>query len=609
MEAPCNLHHWIFDISKAKPGPNEPPALKHPLVDQLNEQQEFAVRSALAAPEVYLIQGPPGTGKTTVIAELTNQLTHEGERVLIASQTNLAVDNALGRLKSKTNVRPVRHLGHFAAQDPDPESEPFLENNVVESFFLPSVRDECAKAQERALKLFTESEAVKRFLSEAEVLVGQVNQFKRQRKEVEQTKQKFALQRLEIERATQEEENQKRLVARALSNIDEGRWTEINLSELKDAAPFRSLLNAVQEGLTSHERLPLLHQAILTLNDVSGEGAVSEEVGALRAAVDKAAEERDFEAASKLQKQLKLLEETQREEGNPQWADDTRNMARLGNKLNNQNLNSMAQHRTPPENFSQWRVERVAEFESEIQIIQQEEKGLLLRMEELNDLLLARKSTLDSVQAVPLNGLDQAGKEANEQLVMLERKHTDALRNYAELRAMLPSLEISVTNDLDDSGAMAQIITQEYVEELLVACKAWQQEHHGLLEKEEAWIYIRKEWIEAIDSTDASAIEDLKKMYLTIVNVHGATTSLCGSHKWYSEHAAEPFDVVIIDEISKATAPEIILACLLGKKVIWVGDHRQLPPNGMIHESRRLRMNKMTSMITTILESTGTRRW
>ena len=216
MQAPCNLHHWIFDISKAKPGPSEPPALKHPLVDQLNQQQEFAVRSALAAPEVYLIQGPPGTGKTTVIAELTNQLTHENQRVLIASQTNLAVDNALGRLKSKTNVRPVRHLGHFAAQDPDPESEPFLENNVVESFFLPSVRDECAKAQERALKLRADAEAVKRFLSEAEGLVGQVNQFKREREEVEQTKQKLTLQRLEIERATQEEENQKRIVARAL---------------------------------------------------------------------------------------------------------------------------------------------------------------------------------------------------------------------------------------------------------------------------------------------------------------------------------------------------------------------------------------------------------
>ena len=169
------------------------------------------MRSALAAPEVYLIQGPPGTGKTTVIAELTNQLTHENQRVLIASQTNLAVDNALGRLKSKTNVRPVRHLGHFAAQDPDPESEPFLENNVVESFFLPSVRDECAKAQERALKLRADAGAVKRFLTEAEGLVGLVNQFKREQDEVEQTKQKLAVQRLQIERAAQKEESQNEL--------------------------------------------------------------------------------------------------------------------------------------------------------------------------------------------------------------------------------------------------------------------------------------------------------------------------------------------------------------------------------------------------------------
>ena len=578
MQAPCNLHHWIFDINKAKPGPSEPPALKPPLVDQLNEQQEFAVRSALAAPEVYLIQGPPGTGKTTVIAELTNQLTHENQRVLIASQTNLAVDNALGRLKSKTNVRPVRHLGHFAAQDPDPESEPFLENNVVESFFLPSVRDECAKAQERALKLRADAEAVKRFLSEAEGLVGQVNQFKHEREEVEQTKQKLTLQRLEIERATQEEENQKRIVARALINLDEGRWNDVHFGELQDGATLQSLMTAIQEGLKRQERLPILHQAILTLNDVSGEGAVSEEVAALRTALDKAAEERDFEAASKLQKELRLLEETQREKGDPQWADDTRNMARLGNKLNDQNLISMAQKRTPPENFNQWRVDLVAELESEIQTIQQKEKTIADQMEELNNLLLARQSTLDSVQAAPLNGLEQAGKEANEQLVMLERKHEDALRNYTELRAILPLAEILVANDLDDSGAMTQIATHEDLEELLVACKNWQQEHHALLEKEEAWIHIRKEWIEAIDSTDASAIEDLKKMYLTIVNVHGATTSLCGSYKWYSEHAAEPFDVVIIDEISKATAPEIILACLLAKKVIWVGDHRQLPP-------------------------------
>ena len=577
MEAPCNLHHWIFDITKAKPGPSEPPALKHPLVDKLNEQQEFAVRSALAAPEVYLIQGPPGTGKTTVIAELTNQLTHDDQRVLIASQTNLAVDNALGRLKSKTNVRPVRHLGHFAAQDPDPESEPFLENNVVESFFLPSVRDECERAQERALKMRADAEAVNRFLFEAEGIIGQVKQFNRERKEVEQAKQTFTLQQLEIERTTQEKENQKRIVARALAHIEEGRWSDFNLDELQDGAPFHSLLTAIRDGLKSQERLPHLHQAILKLNDVTGEGTVSEEVGSLRAAVDKAAEERDFETASKLQKELNLLEETQRKEGHPQWADDTRIMARLGNKLNDRNLTSMAQQRSPPENFMQWRAEQVGKFENEIQTIQEQGQSLSVKKNDLNDLLLDRQSTMNDAPDFKMNDPKQAMQKVNEQLEMLSRKQGDALRIYAELRANLPPLITDNMGD-DNSSTTLQLETQEELTNLLLACKNWQQEHRSILEKEVAWINIRKEWIEAIDSTDASAIEDLKKMYLTIVNVHGATTSLCGSNKWYSEHAAEPFDVVIIDEISKATAPEIILACLLAKKVIWVGDHRQLPP-------------------------------
>ena len=75
LEAPSDIHKWIFDISKASSGPLEPPELEHPLVDRLNERQEWAVRSALAAPDVYFIQGPPGTGKTTVIAELVNQIT------------------------------------------------------------------------------------------------------------------------------------------------------------------------------------------------------------------------------------------------------------------------------------------------------------------------------------------------------------------------------------------------------------------------------------------------------------------------------------------------------------------------------------------------------
>ena len=38
------------------------------------------------------------------------------------------------------------------------------------------------------------------------------------------------------------------------------------------------------------------------------------------------------------------------------------------------------------------------------------------------------------------------------------------------------------------------------------------------------------------------------------------------------------FDVVIVDEVSKAMPPELVLPILRGEKLILVGDHKQLPP-------------------------------
>jgi DNA polymerase III delta prime subunit len=65
------------------------------------ESQAFAVRRALWACEsgdFFLIHGPPGTGKTTVISEIVRQLASRGKKVLIASHTNVAVDNVLENL-------------------------------------------------------------------------------------------------------------------------------------------------------------------------------------------------------------------------------------------------------------------------------------------------------------------------------------------------------------------------------------------------------------------------------------------------------------------------------------------------------------------------------
>lgn len=73
--------------------------------------QTQAVKKAVGNKNIFLIQGPPGTGKTTVITEIVKQLINRGERVLVTSQTHIAVDNVLERIKNDTRINIAR-VGH-----------------------------------------------------------------------------------------------------------------------------------------------------------------------------------------------------------------------------------------------------------------------------------------------------------------------------------------------------------------------------------------------------------------------------------------------------------------------------------------------------------------
>jgi superfamily I DNA and/or RNA helicase len=112
-----NLSNFLFDPNTARQFSEDIEEEKKRILSNLNEpllknqsKQLEAVAKSLFAKDVALIQGPPGTGKTTVIAEIIWQtLLREPEaKILITSQTNLAVDNALERLKGKKLVRPIR---------------------------------------------------------------------------------------------------------------------------------------------------------------------------------------------------------------------------------------------------------------------------------------------------------------------------------------------------------------------------------------------------------------------------------------------------------------------------------------------------------------------
>ena len=112
-----NISNFIFDPSATREPWKDLDEVRAKILENLNEpllknqpKQLEAVTKAIAAQDIAIIQGPPGTGKTTVIAEIIWQtLLENGDaRILITSQTNLAVDNALERLKGKRMVRPIR---------------------------------------------------------------------------------------------------------------------------------------------------------------------------------------------------------------------------------------------------------------------------------------------------------------------------------------------------------------------------------------------------------------------------------------------------------------------------------------------------------------------
>jgi len=96
--------------------------------NQLNEFQQQAVTGAMTSNDLYVIQGPPGTGKTTVISEICHQNVKAGLRTLVASQANLAVDNALGRLLSHQDIRILRYGRTESIEE---EGKKFIEENVA----------------------------------------------------------------------------------------------------------------------------------------------------------------------------------------------------------------------------------------------------------------------------------------------------------------------------------------------------------------------------------------------------------------------------------------------------------------------------------------------
>ena len=107
----ADLRNLLVNLQEVRP-----PKLdeKIEFIQQLNPSQQEVVKAAFSTEDFLIVQGPPGTGKTTFITEIILQTIQQNPqaRILLSSQTHVALDNALERIQAKNSHLKLVRIGN-----------------------------------------------------------------------------------------------------------------------------------------------------------------------------------------------------------------------------------------------------------------------------------------------------------------------------------------------------------------------------------------------------------------------------------------------------------------------------------------------------------------
>ena len=83
-------------------------------IQNLNIAQKETAKAAVGTQDFLLVEGPPGTGKTTFITEVILQTLQSNPeaKILLTSQTHVALDNALERIKNQNSSLKMVRIGN-----------------------------------------------------------------------------------------------------------------------------------------------------------------------------------------------------------------------------------------------------------------------------------------------------------------------------------------------------------------------------------------------------------------------------------------------------------------------------------------------------------------
>lgn len=568
--------------------------------DRLNPAQKEAVVKILSAPDLCLVQGPPGTGKTTVIAEAIVQLARRGQRVLLASQAHTAVDNALDRLSHDASLRIVRLARN--------------ERKVTEDG-AAFAGQESLRRYYKALEAHTENRLAAwkrgdedlRHLQDwrvrADFVLRDEEELNTRGKQFED---ELASARRQATQAQQAYENacvllhEDKVKRSRLQNVlallhDEG---ETQLVDLRDVD--EQLASGLAQALVSCEGAGLLvkfsmddwladagsrgkmlaHMLAVWRRYTNERNVIAADIRRLRNAADGSVQDVSTRLRiESLEKEVKSLEEQM--ERDDAYVDDWRAKRKELKELKQSGailqrsrydglFRQVSEWCVPIESATQLAVEMdacLSDLESArpaieqcIEILEQSIKTQLSQPEpEVPD-----DSSMRSAQSQVSNARSNLDRW-NEQRRQHEQKVQSLLQDEAITQGgrVPPEPDATLSQRLD---TVTQVID------------SLEQRQASQRAERMAWEPLLEDWIHDLRRNDAAA-EDWQHLgadFLMSCNVVAIT---CNENERTLDEAGQPsFDVVIIDEVSKATPLELLMPLMRARRAVLVGDHRQLPP-------------------------------
>ncbi|UIP24173.1 DEAD/DEAH box helicase [Acinetobacter towneri] len=586
------LSSYLFDITQAKE-PLHINEVDYWYNEQLNEAQQSAVKKMLSAPDLCLIQGPPGTGKTTVIAEAILQFAKEGQTVLLASQAHDAIDNALSRIKNKPELRAIRlakeSRGRSKITDDGKQfaGEQALARHYdalaedLDLRFLKPLRDK--KSIIDKLKLWVDQaeflsldiqNAEKKLLSikedgiqHAELLKFEQQKFDEESQQYDETlrlKQElvqlrdFLSQKGPAPLSAQLPQETHALAEILFSMIEAKVNIPFSWNDFKfNPASQMLILNALFDIWFQIEgNLEQIDNDIQRLDQAGVGGLISIETQL---------------KIQSLNQEISLLADQME-------IDDSDEIVGIWRRKRRElsELKQCSDGLTHP----CYKLFIDAERFTRVNDANELSQSLIIRIEVFKRIKKELGETLERVLIGLNKRIDRlTSSEPNDKTLRQMKSQVEALREQYQLQLNLcRTLKDKQLESLQLQNFNQEFDFQSAIDATKQHIKNLEDECNILTDRNSDWLPLFEQWQAILKEKDQASQdwELLQEIYPANCNL--VAISCNEREQTLTDAGLDGFDVVIIDEVSKATPLELLLPLMRARKAILVGDHRQLPP-------------------------------